>query len=716
LRLLPGGGAAQSYFRRKNKNYIVLLIFALLVAVFYGKALWNGFVHDDLSQIVDNPDIQSLKYLYKVITSCPWEHRVYGGCNALSYYRPTMTLSYILTWQISSGAWFFHLVNLLYFLTAGFLVFLLIKFLTKNFILSFLTALIFLINPVNSEVAIWPATVPDVTFTIFVLLSTIYFIKYRQNPIFKNLLLFFLFFFLGIISKEPAVLSPIIFVFLDLFYFKTPIKEIFNFGKIGSVLKTANGSSGGEDSSDLSMKQSQKTETNIGLQSDPWFIASRIKPYLAVFASLVIYFTMRKLVLGHFGGVTNQYYGVFTIQERIFAFITLFADYVLKFIKPFPLLLFYTYEKRSDFLSLKFISSFAIFFVFFAAFIFLLIKRKNLLALAFLWFFIFLVPVLFFITSVGENIFTERYLFSPSIAFSFLLSSAFLYFWRKLRYLRILWLITLILAVGTSFYIINKRIPDFKNNDTLYSVTIRDNPKAYTIYSDYGVYLGMDKKDWEGAEKAFKNLIKVNPQWFQISNVYSNVGDIYRMRGDLDGALEYYKKSAEAGYFGYGVYNNIGAIYVEKKDYLSALINFCKAVQVSPDVQKPQENFSRILPMIDSEYENNLQGLWNDITANSSYELSKDNVIEYLGRDCQGEQCLFGFSFMGKGNETILPSLILGLSKNKVFKTEPSFDPKTSRISLELDLKYKKEIIDFIFPTCEGKYFKVKADLNNNIQ
>jgi hypothetical protein len=52
----------------------------------------------------------------------------------------------------------------------------------------------------------------------------------------------------------------------------------------------------------------------------------------------------------------------------------------------------------------------------------------------------------------------------------------------------------------------------------------------------------------------------------------------------------------------------------------------------------------------------------------------------------------------------------LGFSKNKVFKTDPSFDPNTGKISLGVDLKYKKEKIDFIFPTCEGMYYKVTAD------
>lgn len=667
--LLPSPQGNSSFLKgKRRKDFIVFLVFAFFVAVFYGKALGNGFVHDDTSQIVENPDVQSLKYLSKVITSCPWEHRVFGGCEALSYYRPTMTLSYILTWQISSSPWFFHLINLLYFLTVVFLVFILIKTLTKNFILAFLTALIFLIHPVNSEVVNWIAAVPDVVYTIFILLSTIYFIKYRQNPESKNLLLVFLFYFLGIISKEPAVLLPVIFIYLDLFHFKITFNEIIN--------------------------------------------SNKIRPYLAVVFSLIIYFTMRKLVLGHFGGVVNQYYGIFSLPDRIYAFFTLFTDYLLKLVKPFPLLLFYTYDKRADFFTPHFITSFIIVLAFFVAFTFFLIKRKNLLALALLWIFIFLFPVLVLVSSVGENIFTERYLFAPNIGFSFLLSFALVWLWRKYRYLRLLWMIVLIFIFGVSFYIIHSRNADWKNNDTLYTATLRDNPKAYTIHYDYGVYLAIKKGDWESSEREFKTIVELNPQWPQIYKIYNNLGDICRIRGDLDEALEYYKKSIEAGNWEYGVYNNIGAIYIEKEEYLNALIYFCQAVMIDPAAQKPNENLSRVSSIIDSTYQENLNNLWNDIIQNSIYKSGDREVIKVLQRNCNDSECSFEFSFQGSQTDVILPFLILGFSKDKAFKTEPSFDQKTAIIRLNTTLEHKEDVADFIFPTCNGIYYKVRADLS----
>ena len=81
-----------------NRTYLILGIFALLVAVFYGKTLFNGFVLDDRPVIVENPYVQSFEHLPRVFTGCIWEAAL-GGCEGRTlHYRPFATLSYLLTW------------------------------------------------------------------------------------------------------------------------------------------------------------------------------------------------------------------------------------------------------------------------------------------------------------------------------------------------------------------------------------------------------------------------------------------------------------------------------------------------------------------------------------------------------------------------------------------------------------------------------------------
>ena len=659
----------ENFTKNTKKEYLFLAIFAFFVVLLYGNTLRNGFVHDDIAVIVENPFVHSLNYLPKVITGCIWEYS-FKGCEGTTYYRPIQTLSYLLSWQITQSPWFFHLLNILYFLAAVFLVFILSKLLTKNFLISFLAALIFLFHPVNSEVVNWISGVPELTYTVFILLSTIFFIKYRQESKIQKLVLAAIFYFLGMISKEPAALLPIIFVFLDIFFFNISIKEF---------LKT-----------------------------------KQIKTYIILVIPAITYLVMRKLVLGRIGEVGAYYYGDFSLPERIYTFFVLLSGYLFKLIKPFPLIFSHTFIKKADFSSFVFIGSLIAVLIYLSVFIISLIKKKIHLAFAFLWIFVFIFPVLIFLNSQAENIFSERYIFASNIGFSLILANLFYWFWKKTRTMRIITLSSFVLMMIFFASLVFARSFDFKDNKTLYSATLRDNPRAYAIRYFFAVDLGMKDKNWDAAESNFLTIAEQNPKWADINRVYSNLGDIYRIKGNLDKALEYYKKSIESprGINPY-TFNNIGAIYVEKKENLRALINFCLALKIDPGSQKPMENFSKISSIIDSEYENNLSGLWKNVVDSGFYEIKNEDVIKYLGRDCENDQCSFEFLLVGNVNETILPFLILGASKNSYFKPEPSFDQNTRKIVLVSDLKYKKEAVVFIFPTCEGSYYKAKADLSN---
>ena len=105
-----------------SKSYPYIII-AFIVAVFYGNTVFNGFVHDDFWQIVGNDNLKSIGNLPKLFSTCIADE-ILGTCwNKGFYYRPLQFVSYLLTNQISSQAWIFHLVNLLYTFGLGVLVF-----------------------------------------------------------------------------------------------------------------------------------------------------------------------------------------------------------------------------------------------------------------------------------------------------------------------------------------------------------------------------------------------------------------------------------------------------------------------------------------------------------------------------------------------------------------------------------------------------------------
>jgi len=166
--------------RKANKVYVVLIVFALFIAVFYGNTLQNGFILDDRLTIEQNPYVHSLQYLPKVITGCVWEGS-FGTCEGAEHYRPVLSLSYLLTWQISQNPGMFHLLNLLYYFAVVALVFLLGKTLTNSTTFSFFAAFLFLIHPINNEVVNWISATSELTFAIFTLLTVIYYFRYRKQ-------------------------------------------------------------------------------------------------------------------------------------------------------------------------------------------------------------------------------------------------------------------------------------------------------------------------------------------------------------------------------------------------------------------------------------------------------------------------------------------------------------------------------------------------------
>lgn len=650
-----------------KKEIVSFFIFALLISLFYGNTLKNGFVHDDMGQVVENRYIQSLKYFPKVFTGCIWEYAL-GGCKGRStYYRPIHSLSYLLTYQVSSTAWFFHLVNLFYFSIAVFLVFVLAKTLTKDFVFSFVAAVIFLIHPANNEVVNWIAAVPELTYVIFILLGTIFFVKYRQTSQNKNLYLVYLFYFLGVLSKEPAVFLPIIFLFIDWAVFKIRAEDLLDF--------------------------------------------KELKKYFIFLVIFLVYFLMRASVLGGLGQGGN-YYGQFTILERIHTLFSLFGRYLLKLFYPYPLEFFYPFQKTADFFNFRFFINLLSILTFCFAFYVFVLKKKNVLSLSLLWIFIFLSPVLLFLNAVGENIFSERYLFASSIGFAFILAYVFSYLWQKGTMARLSLFVVMVVLIITSWIVVYPRNRDWKDSETMYLVSLTQNPDARPIRYNLAV-LYRQKGDTERWKEELEEMAGRHQDWIDISRVYNNLGDYYREKKDLEKAIEFYKKAAETSLRNgdYSGYNNLGSVYFERGDYLKALISFCKALQMDPTAEEPTHNFTKIISAIESAETENYILLYRDIVFGDTFKKSEESKIEYEKKSCEGETCSYRFSPKIEETEIIIPSLIMvrSLPSELIKPKKSDFSPATKEIVIEVDSRYEETTNSFIFPTCDGIYYEVEA-------
>lgn len=658
--------------KRFHKNLLTAVIFAAFIAVFYGATVFHGFVQDDVPLVEKNPYIKSLKYTPKAFTSCLWEYANKGCEGRVFYYRPAVFLSYIFVSQISNAPWVFHLAHLLYFFAVVFLIFLLADALTKNFAFSFASAIIFLIHPVNTQVVNWISTDPDILLLIFTLLALLFYVKYRKRRSPLNIGVY-VFYFLALLSKESAVVMPLLILSADIFIFKTKIKALFK-----------------------------------------W---PAVKGYAAFGLSLAAYLLMRSAVLG-----SGNYFGQFSLSERIYAAFALFTKYLGKVFYPYPLQAAYDFKITANFFTPVFLISAAAVFLFCAAFIFSVKRKKNLLAFSLIWAAIFIFPALIFLQAAGagSGVFLERYLFASMVGFSFAMAYVPCYILKvqailakeqkKLIFLRPLTLfLAVIVAVVWVFSWQDNKV--WRNNETLYAKILSQAPSIHGIRYQLG-QLYYEKGELEKARSEYEEIIRRDPEWQDITMAYKGLGDYWRAKGNLDESLENYQKAVDSAVPSprdYITFNDLGAAYMNKGNYLKGLSYFCQSLQLLPENQTTIDNFNVAISAVDSEY--GQKGILYENIQQELRESSGKDII-FQRKECK-DDCYAEFVLRSPNLEVLLPFLIsaVALPDNENMEIiNPSFDSQQGIISLGYDGKFGDKAVSFVFPTCGGAYYEASTN------
>ena len=190
----------------------------------YAGTLGYEFVYDDRGQIVGNPYLRSWHYFPHYFASHVWGHidpSMYGN-----YYRPMF-----LVWLLINHSLFglkpalWHLTTVLAHAGATFMVFALARRLLKSPTAAAVAALVFGLHPTHVESVAWVSGVTDPLLALFFLPSFLFYLDWRnaasigpgeydgsrlwRRPAFK-LSLSLLFFGMALLSKETALVMPIL--------------------------------------------------------------------------------------------------------------------------------------------------------------------------------------------------------------------------------------------------------------------------------------------------------------------------------------------------------------------------------------------------------------------------------------------------------------------------------------------------------------------------
>jgi len=134
-------------------------------------------------------------------------HQAQGG----NFWRPILTITFILSAQISGlDLWGYHLTDIVLHLMASMLVFGALKTLGIRRGPAFVCSLLFCLHPSLTQAVAWISGRNDSLLAVFILPCIIFFVKFLESPSVKWYLLHVLFFAFSMLTKESAIVLPLL--------------------------------------------------------------------------------------------------------------------------------------------------------------------------------------------------------------------------------------------------------------------------------------------------------------------------------------------------------------------------------------------------------------------------------------------------------------------------------------------------------------------------
>jgi len=532
-----------------GKGYFkVFFIFLVLGLLIYANSFQNQLFWDDDDNIVKNVYIKSWKFLPNYFT----ENLIAGAGLHSNYWRPLLLFSFSLDYKIwGLNPFGYHLTNTLFHIFNAFLIFYFLNLIFKNHKISFLTALIFLLHPLQTEAVSYVSGRGDPLSIFFILLAFIFYIFAKENGKGKCLILSSLFFILGLLTKESVIFFP----GLALFY------EILSREKFKTIL----------------------------IRTSPLFLIA------------FIYLILRLTIL-NFGQTLNLYgeENIFakTIHYRIFTFLKILLIYYSLYFAPIHLHMERTTEILTTFFHPAVIlSSIILIFIIFLS-IYFLKKNNKIFAFGFGLFFISLFPFSNIPVPISGLLY-EHWLYFPLVGISLILAYLFYFlfseFLPKLKFRKIFQAgLLLILSLFLIFLSIRTILRNFywKDPITFYNQTLKYSETA-RVHNNLAMAYD-EKGEYEKAISHYKRAIEISDIYPQTHN---NLGNTYKEIGELEKAIEEFEKSISMDKYFFVPYNNLAKLYVEKKEYDKAIEIYQRYLEFVPG----NEIISNLILKIENE-------------------------------------------------------------------------------------------------------------------
>ncbi len=281
-------------------------------------------------------------------------------------------------------------------------------------------------------------------------------------------------------------------------------------------------------------------------------------------------------ILGQIGHRINElqttYYQKRTSQNPFFQIPVAISSYLELIIWPKALTL---YHSEMNFSKINFAARFTVTTAYFASLIYFFKKNKTLLFwLSFL--FITLSP---FLTPLGISwVVAERYVYLGSMGIFIAIGLLVERISQKISKNAILfYFITALLVLPLGIRTIYRNI-DWKNQDNLWLAAAKYSPSSPQNHNNLGDLYAR----WGQLDKAIEEFKRATELQINYGDAFHNMANVYAQKGDFQTAAKNYQKAIECNPSLWQSYQNLGSIFFQQGNFTKAEEAFKKSIQIYP--------------------------------------------------------------------------------------------------------------------------------------
>jgi tetratricopeptide (TPR) repeat protein len=500
---------------------VILAVLAIVQVLLYLPSLKYQFVWDDRPLIIENQELTRSK---------PWTlfaRPFWAGTEELersrhaAYYRPLTSLSFWLDLKLAGpNPAYFHFVNVVLAALATVLVTLMVWELLHSGIWAGLAGLLFATHPAHVESIAFVSARTDLLLTVFVVGAGFGLLRSFRKKDRRWWLVVPVLFALGLLSKETAILFPLLVGLTPVLIQSRPLKGY-------------------------------------------WLLVA------VLFALTGVYLVIRAHLFGQAVPVPGDFGG-----PELANVLNTFGYYIRMFFWPF--------EHRAKIPTDPAFSKPQSFFLFALIFLFsiplaALRPRFRIALWGYVWAIVFLVPVSNLVP-IGPQA-AERLLYCGSaglVAVVIVLLSRLLVAYNRSRQAAGILLLAIAVGFGIDSF---KRMPVWENELTLFSAMVREAPGAPSAYANLARAIRSFNPD--SAIKLYNRAVILD-QGFVSAHI--NVAILYAQKGDWRRALHHLRLAEELEPGAAKIQNNFGYTFLIAGEPDSAAARFNRALELDSNL------------------------------------------------------------------------------------------------------------------------------------